>query len=687
MNANSKFITSFLGNPDLQFVIPVYQRNYDWSNDNCEQLWEDLNTIATTNKNSHFMGALVTIYNSEGGDKEYIIIDGQQRLTTISLLLLALHDSMGENEVKSDFDKEQIMDQYLLNKYSDKRRIKLKPIHKDNEAFISLFEGETISSDSNVFKNYDFFKKKIKDMKITPKQLFESIKKLEVVEIEVKSADDNPQLIFESINSTGKDLSEADLVRNFVLMNLNSKTQEEYYKNYWHVIEKNTDFSVDTFLRDYMTLKERITPSRDKVYRAFKKYKYNNSDLEIRDLLEDLLKFSEYYRRIIKGREEEQKIKRNLDKLNSLDMTVVYPFLLEIWDDWKNDKITSDQVSEILQIVEVFLFRRNMCDVPTNALNKIFMVLGKDLKKLMNSNYTDYVEILKHLLISKKGSQRFPNDEEFVEKIKTRDIYHLQSRSKLHLLQNLENYRNKEEVDLKNLIEEGKVNIEHVMPQTLTSTWRKSLGKNYLQIHDKYLNTLGNLTLTGYNPEMSNKPFMEKRDKENGFKESRFLLNRYLGEQDTWDEEHIVNRGSMLADRALNIWPFFSTDFKPKKDTNRLVGINEEYDFRGQRPESVLIEDKEFKVDSWRGVLLNTLEYFYEIDSEILYNLADSEDRMFSRKKEDLLAGGKITEDLYVEMHLSSYSIISIIRKVLKKYNFDEEKLSIYLRENGNSLS
>jgi uncharacterized protein with ParB-like and HNH nuclease domain len=280
---------------------------------------------------------------------------------------------MKKGEVSADFDAQQIMEQYLVNKWSEKRRIKLKPIHKDNDAFIALFEGKYEGTDSNIFKNYDFFKMKIKNMNITPLQLFEAIKKLEVVEIEVKSSDDNPQLIFESINSTGVSLSEADLVRNFVLMNQNSKTQEEFYKKYWNPMEENTKcHSVSEFLKDYLTYKERIFIKQNKIYRAFKKYTFVNSKITIEELLSDLLKFSEYYKSIINGSVQESIVKFNLDRLNFLEMTVVYPFLIEVWDDWRNKLITDKQVSEILNVLEIFIFRRAMCDVPTNALNKIY---------------------------------------------------------------------------------------------------------------------------------------------------------------------------------------------------------------------------------------------------------------------------------------------------------------------------
>jgi uncharacterized protein with ParB-like and HNH nuclease domain len=683
MNANSRFITQFLGNPDLQFVIPVYQRNYDWSNENCEQLWDDLLTLATTTKNTHFMGALVTIYNVDGSDKEYLIIDGQQRLTTISLLLLALHNSMNEKIVEADFDAQQIMEQYLINKWSEKRRIKLKPIHKDNEAFISLFEGKDKNIESNIFKNYNFFKRKIELMNIKPSQLFEAIKKLEVVEIEVKSSDDNPQLIFESINSTGVSLSEADLVRNFVLMNQNSKTQEEFYKKYWHPMEENTKYSVSDFLKDYLTYKERLFIKQNKIYRAFKKYSYSNPNISIEELLSELFKFSIYYKNIVNGIVQETSVKKILDRLNNLDMTVLYPFLLEIWDDWNNNLINEKQVCEILNILEIFIFRRAICDVPTNALNKIFMVLGKDIKKVINGDYSLYVEALKYLLSSKKGSQRFPQDEEFLERLKNRNVYNLQSKTKLHLLQSLENFENKEEVDLKRLIDEQVVNIEHIMPQTLTPKWQEELGKNALQVHEKYLNTLGNLTLTGYNSKMSNRPFLEKRDMENGFKQSRFMLNKYISEQDSWNEEKIIERVNILSSKALKLWTFFNTDFKPQKDPSKLISLDEETDITGEKPESIIIEETEYKVLTWRDLMLKVLDYLYELDSKKMYDLADNGDRNLTRDKSKLLHPREFKDNLYVEVHHSSMGIMQFIKNILKEYGIDSEQISIYLKENG----
>jgi len=430
-----------------------------------------------------------------------------------------------------------------------------------------------------------------------------------------------------------------------------------------------------------LTFKERITPNTNKVYRAFKKHLQKLEDPNVEVLLKDLLRFSEFYNQIANSKSDDHGVKVQLDRLNSLDMMVFYPFLLEVWNDWKNNLINKDQVIEILKILESYIFRRAMSDVPTNALNKIFMVLGKDLKKLMGENSENYVEIIKYLLVDKKASQRYPTDEEFSERLKLRDVYNLRSKTKLHLLQNLENFENNEKVDLKKLLDEGKITIEHVMPQTLTTAWQNLLGENFLHTHERYLNTIGNLTLTGYNSKMSNKPFIEKRDMENGFKSSRLLMNRYLAEQEIWNEEKIVERANFLVQRALRIWPHYNTNYQPQKDTSRLISIAEDHDFTGEKPESIIIEDKEFKVISWRDVIQIVMDYLYNIDSDVLYHFANSDDTAFSKDESKLTKAAKIADGLYVEIHLSSRSIINIIKKVLAKYHLDEESISIYLKD------
>jgi uncharacterized protein with ParB-like and HNH nuclease domain len=525
MKADQKDFLRFLGGMnDTHFVIPVYQRNYDWTKEQCEQLFDDLIDILENNFRTHFIGSIVSIYNNNKGGGEYLIIDGQQRITTLFILLQAIYKGLEEKvfESKDDKLKEKIED-YLLNRYVENdKRIRLKSVKDDAKAFSKLFENESnFIGASNITINFWYFYNRILDEKISIDDLFLAMKSLMIVDIELRNGEDDPQLIFESLNSTGLDLSEADKVRNFILMKEDTETQNRFYEEYWNKIEKNTNFDVSNFIRDYLTLRERITPKKSRVYISFKKFVLEQqTDME--ELLKDLLKFSGYYKKIVgaKGNRSEDEISSIIYRLNKLETVVSYPFLLEIFNDNENGIITDDELINILKIIESFVLRRFICDVPTNALNKIFMTLGKEIKK--HEDYEQkYFEIFKYILIKKDSNQRFPDNKEFKDKIVSKDIYNVQGKNKIYLLEQFENYNNREKVRVEELINNNKLTIEHIMPQTLTPDWKKELGENWTEIHEKYLHTLGNITLTGYNSEYSNRPFIEKRDmKEKGFSDS-----------------------------------------------------------------------------------------------------------------------------------------------------------------------
>ena len=494
MKAFEKNFLQFLEGVDKTFIIPVYQRNYDWKREQCKQLFDDIILISKEEYRSHFIWTIVA-YN-EWGWYEFLIIDWQQRLTTISILLLAIYNILNESWEESIL-KDKIYQQYLINPYSEdeEKKIRLKPVKDDKLAFDSIFDWEKID-DSNITINYDYFYNRIKETTISIKELYEAIKQLRIVEILLIKWEDDPQLIFESLNSTGLELTEADKVRNYILMKENAKTQEEWYKNYWYKIEKNTSFEVSSFLRDYLTLLERRIPNQAKVYLVFKDYVQKNN-LEIEPLLQELLRYSNYYNKIITWSDDNKNISNVLKRINKLETIVTYPYLLELYDYLEKEIINREEMLQILLIIESYVFRRFISEVPTNALNKTFMLLWKDIAS--HEWYEEnYFEIFKYVLINKTSSKRFPTDNEFKESLLTKNIYNTQGRNILHLLERLENFDNRES-DIERLIEEWILTIEHIMPQTLTTEWNNSLWDNAEEVQEKYLHTLWNITLTGYN--------------------------------------------------------------------------------------------------------------------------------------------------------------------------------------------
>lgn len=686
MKANEKLLIRFLESSDTNFVIPVYQRNYDWKKEQCKQLFDDCINVVKNNYKTHFFGTIVSIYNDGGRNREYLIIDGQQRITTVSLMLLAIYNILKVDRLKTDnIIKEKIMNQYLINQYiNDDRKLKLKPIKDDRAAFEKLFnDNEKYINESNITTNYKYFYNRILDGEVSIDDLYSAIERLMIVEIELINGEDDPQLIFESLNSTGLDLSDADKVRNFILMGQSSRKQEELYNKYWHKVEKNTLFKVTEFIRDYMTVKEGKISNISKTYINFKRYiNENNVDIEI--CLSDMLVFSQYYNKILTNNIGLKKADEKLKRINGLEVTVLYPFLLEVLDDYFNKVINDSQITEILEILESYIFRRTMCGVATNALNKVFMNLGKEIKK-HNDYMEKYVDILKYILINKKSTQRMPNDEELKKNFYMEDVYNWKSKNKVYLLERLENYDNHEKVDIQRLLESNELTIEHIMPQTLNKSWRKMLGDNYEEIYNKYLNTIGNLTLTGYNSFMSNKSFHEKRDMENGFKDSRLKLNKYIASIDNWTEKEILNRIEMLYNIALNVWEYPSTDYVEECAIDNLYSLADDEDFTNTKVKSFVFMGDEHKVKNWTQLYEKICLILYDLEPSTFAKLSKkkfSEECMqkrFSDKEDDLRNSIKISNGLFIEKNLSTESKLSTLRVIFNEYKLDYNELTFYI--------
>ena len=685
---NKRFVEFLEGN-DKNFVIPVYQRNYDWSKEHCKQLFDDIIQIHKKNFKNHFLGTIVSIYDEESEKREYLIIDGQQRITTLSIILLAIYDLLNKSEVSSTINKQEIKEEYLVNKYSQgEKRIRLKSVKDDNLAFTKLFDEESdYIPDSNITKNYHYFKELIKGMDISIDDFYKAIKKLIVVEIELIRSEDDPQLIFESLNSTGLSLKESDKVRNYILMGQPTiKKQEELYNLYWYKIEKNTKNYEDNFIRDYLTYKERDIPNKDKIYDFFKNFVKRDYYNKLEDLLKELLTFSEYYHRIVFSKDKDSEINTILNRINILEITVSYPFLPEVFDDYTKGILKKEEVIEILSIVESFAFRRLIVDLPTNALNKIFMTLGREIKKSQDYQ-SNYLNILKYILSHKKVSQKFPTNEEFAERLINRDIYHLRPKNILHLLERIENFDNYEKVKVEELIRDKVLNIEHIMPQTLTKSWISSLGENFHQIHEKWLHTLGNITLTGYNSKMSNKSFIDKRDMEKGFKDSKLSLNKFLKSIDKWDEETITKRAEQLKDTALKIWTYPTTDFTLPRSTENVYSLSDSQSFTGEKIQSYVFQEQERNVKSWKEFYQSICLSLYDLDSNKFKSFLEDDDfqmkkrKMISNKESDLKNPLKISDNIYLESNLNTDTLLNMTRLILKKYAIDEEDVSLYLRE------
>lgn len=553
-------------NTSRQFIVPIFQRNYSWQKRQYEQLWFDiLRASKFKEKQNHFIGSIVYIDmgTPAGRPQQLLLIDGQQRLTTISILLCAIKDYVQKFNLETKLiNLAKIKNQFLYNSDEiDEDRYKLLLNVQDKETYIKLIDNTIFTVNkpaTNIIKCYEFFYERIEDFIKQYGQIDEiyaGIFKLSLVSISLDKDSDNPQMIFESMNSTGKDLSQTDLLRNYLLMDLTPEKQTRLYKTYWKPMEelfgediyKNDVNKFDYFIRDFLTLKSDTGHicKINNVYENFKRY-YLDNNCEKFAVLKDLFTYAKYYACIDLLQENDDELKLYWQEFKKLDSHVVYPFLLKLYDDYSRQILIKEDFKKILQVVISYLWRRAICEIPTNSLSKTFATLYQAVDK------DDYVNSIIKAFVFKSSYKRFSSDYEVREKLQTKDIYHFRLRK--YLLEALENYYHKEPIDLNT----ANYTIEHIMPQNIEHnlSWQQMLGENWQEVHSLYLHTLGNLTITGYNAEMSNKSFGEKVNGESGFKHSHLKLNESIVQCDVWNKKAIQRRTNILTDIILKIWKY-----------------------------------------------------------------------------------------------------------------------------------
>lgn len=553
-------------NTSRQFIVPIFQRNYSWQKSQYEQLWFDiLRASKFKEKQNHFIGSIVYIDmgTPAGRPQQLLLIDGQQRLTTISILLCAIKDYVQKFNLETKLiNLAKIKNQFLYNSDEiDEDRYKLLLNVQDKETYIKLIDNTIFTVNkpaTNIIKCYEFFYERIEDFIKQYGQIDEiyaGIFKLSLVSISLDKDSDNPQMIFESMNSTGKDLSQTDLLRNYLLMDLTPEKQTRLYKTYWKPMEelfgediyKNDVNKFDYFIRDFLTLKSDTgyICKINNVYENFKRY-YLDNNCEKFVVLKDLFTYAKYYACIDLLQEKDDELKLYWQEFKKLDSHVVYPFLLKLYDDYSCQILIKEDFKKILQVVISYLWRRAICEIPTNSLSKTFATLYQAVDK------DDYVNSIIKAFVFKSSYKRFSSDYEVREKLQTKDIYHFRLRK--YLLEALENYYHKEPIDLNT----ANYTIEHIMPQNIEHnlSWQQMLGEDWQEVHSLYLHSLGNLTITGYNAEMSNKSFWEKVNGESGFKHSHLKLNESIAQCDVWNKKAIQRRTNILTDIILKIWKY-----------------------------------------------------------------------------------------------------------------------------------
>lgn len=680
MKGEARSLLQFMDGSDKRFIIPVYQRNYDWKISHCTQLYDDLVRIIKNDRESHFFGSIVSSLTRAGGANDLLIIDGQQRITTISLLLMAMLNAMRNHEIPitDTVLPRKIENKYLVDEYqTEERKVRLKPIKNDMAAFDNLLykSKDDYVNDSNVTQNYLYFYNRILLQEVTIEQLYKAISKLTIIDIFLHKEDD-PQLIFESLNSTGLGLQEGDKIRNFVLMGLEDQIQEKYYEEYWNKIEKNTAYDVSSFIRDYLTLASGRIPSIKEVYFKFKEY-VEEKKVSIGEILESLLEYSLYYKKITSSCDENKNVNTILKRLNILDMSVTYPFLLAFFKYAREKELLEDEYIKVLTCVEVYIFRRLITGLPTNSLNKIFASLHKDILKLQNNNEL-YSEVMIYILQNKTGAGLFPDNESFKQSFITRNIYAMQPKNKQYLFDRLENGNSRERADVVGNMEEGVWTVEHIMPQTLSEDWRSKLGLEYERIHTDWLNTIANLTLTGYNSKYRNRPFVDKRDIKDGFKDSGLRINKFLSECEQWGEDELKQRQHQLWTQAKELWKYPYSSFKPVEKEPEIVGLGEDISFINRKILFFNFMGVEYRVIDWTDMVIALGKLLFELDPAILYKIVHDNKEMY-------VIGNKVDgfhpigTGVFIKHSLNNNSKVRNIRKLFAAYELDESELGFGL--------
>lgn len=673
-------LRDFIGTNKVLFRIPVYQRNYDWSESNCNRLLDDIYGIMQSG-DKHFLGTIVFVAAKSGGFalQEYIIIDGQQRLTTLMLILKAL--SVVAESVGDDCYHE-IEEQYLHNKYCDEEfKVKLKPIKSGNNQFLLLLEDkiDEMDEDTHIYHNFMLCKERFErwaEKSINPSHVLDALTKLEIVEIVLTKGEDDPQVIFESINSTGLELSNADLIRNYLLMNADD--QEKLYENYWLYIEKTLrnkmDYSnLDAFFMQYIVYKTSKPVNSRQLYISFVKL-FKDSGYSQENILKELRYYAEIFGAFVYGSDRySDRINKLLYRLRVLNQTTCYPFLLHVFDDYHQGVITEETVEKILQFILAYLLRRMVCGVPSNTLRGLFTYLYNRIFKVA-SNKQKYYETLNKFLFTVSSKDVIPSAAEFERALQKANIYGNNALCRFLLL-DIENGDGKEILQAENLT------IEHIMPQTLSADWSHIRPEE----HEEYLHTLGNLSVTGYNSELSNKSFAEKRDiiRENS---KAVILNSDVLDKESWNVADIQARAKRLAGIVLARYKIERIlDDSIEFEYIETLTLDNYDEVTGKKLVSFELFGETYRQNKYALMLLDVIKLLDKKSPGKLQTLAENNYSFNSTKRKHVhlnLDGSgmrwpwKVTDGIYLEANLSAWSCIRFIENLLAEFGFEKDQFS-----------
>ncbi|MCL2522881.1 MAG: DUF262 domain-containing HNH endonuclease family protein [Erysipelotrichales bacterium] len=690
MKAEPEKIIDLMFDNKRQYQIPVYQRDYDWKSDNCKELFVDV-IQAYKKEKTHFFGTIVQVQQDEENSiKRFLIVDGQQRMTSVYLLLKALYDlDNGSNEDK--------LEKLLYNfsgaktfSIDEKNKLKLKPIKSDNVQFVKLMTNDLdgIDKSSNIYLNYAYFKKLIsehlnEDIEIS--NILKGLEYLQIVMISLKEeAGDEPQVVFERINSTGEDLTLSDLIRNYVLMT--DKNQDELFEKYWTVIAKNIGDKekMSDFFITFLHYKTQESININNAYSVFKKI-IESKSISNEEILKEFVRFSRYYEVLIKSVGEDNPLNifnPILSGFRDLKQSTIFPFLFALFNDYENEVIDKICLQNSLSIFLNYTLRRAITGVPTNSFRGLYLTLYKRIFETKNKE--NYLESIYRFLANlKKTKDAVPSDNVLLDSLMNSNIYK-DRKTASYILSLLENSNYKEKVILTN------ITIEHIMPQNKTDEWRAMIGENYDFVYDKYLHTLGNLTLTGFNSELSDKSYAKKRDFIN-YNTKFVILNEEFRSHSMWNEGSITSRAKRLGQRLVEILELpdiIKNSYVIDNSMNKF-SLLDRGSHSGSKPINLVILGETITISSWKELLSETLNFLYnEYESIILENLAKEKFKLslyriyLTFDSTELRNPRKIeNSNIYYETNLSANNILSFIRAVLDKYDIPHSDVMFYTKE------
>lgn len=696
MKGYAKPLHEFIEGHKIQFVIPVYQRNYDWLIGNCDQLFNDLVKLSRSNRRSHFFGSIVT--SSADSSFNRLVIDGQQRLTTISLLLLAGIKAVkdGAIEISDKSRLEEAYEVFLKAKFcNSERKIKLVPIENDRFAYDKIFnEEESFDEEVKITRNYRHFYDLLtrKPQALSFDQLLDAIEKLQIISIELDN-DDDAQLIFESLNSTGLALTEADKIRNYLLMSLTPEEQETCFRNYWQKIEQATENQPAKFLRDYLTIQQELQrPVRQSnIYYEWKKYMDRH---DRKEELVKILEYAHYYQQVTEAKLSTTELSEKMRHICNVETDVTNVFFIQFMKYASANNLSEKEIFKVIDLVENYLARRIVCNMPSNALTQVFCTLHKDVLKsieeyssanveLVNS----YSDILAYHIMRRNGNYQLPRDMQFVEAIKTRDVYHMLKPFQIFLFERLENSVHGEYNDVATEMKNKDTTIEHIMPQTLNGDWKTMLGDNFEEIQEKYLHTFANLTLTGINSELSNKPFEIKRDGNTignkvypGYKNSKYRLTKNVSSCDKWTEIELQNRCDEIITSFLRLYPLPQTTFKSlPKPVDEISLEDETFIPTNRQLKGFRLYDNEYTETTWKDMLLHVVKIITDRYPDIVDSLYDKGAYFWTSKTANLDYCTQIGVDKYLWTTMGNKSKLACLRYLFEKCDIAESEFVILL--------